>query len=356
MSRFTTSVSVLVTISLLVLLTSLALADGGAAPTHWKLTTLTGLWNGADFRDGALGAARFNMLEACLVRPGDVLVADSNNNRIRRIAAGQVTTFAGTGEAAVCSLPFGLGQDAAGNVYISENGGACVDVVPAAGGTPVLIAGLKASGGDVSSCRGGAARLATPAGLAVSGKLVYLCDRGVGKVKLLTGNRAGNVANPASWYVTDVSHGAGFSAPSGVAVDGAGNVYVADAGTMKIYLLPAGGRQWTVLAGSGQDAETDGTGLGASFSRPVGIAVDPSGNLYVADYEAGLRRLIHTGGTLVDPATWAVDTLAHQGFPPVDGANGTGKVYDLTGVACAGDGSLYVTEWNDLRRLEWLRN
>jgi hypothetical protein len=361
MRRFTTFGSVLVTLSLLVLIACVGSAGaqggGAAAPTHWRLTTLAGQWNGAGYGEGAGNQAQFNMLEGSFVRPnGDVLLADSNNNRIRRLSQGQVTTFAGTGEAAVCSLPFGVGQDAAGNVYISENGADCVDVVPALGGTPTVIAGLRGSCHDVSNCRGDNARFGTPAGLAVRGNLVYVCDRVASKVKLLAYNGADNVANPANWFVTDLTHGAGFNVPSGVAVGPAGNVYVADEGTMKIYVLPKGSATWTVIAGSGQNAETDGTGLGTAFSRPVSLAVDQSGTVYVADYEMSLRRLVHLGGALTDPATWAVDTLVPHGFPPADGSSGTGKVFNLTSVTCAPDGTLYLTEWDDLRRLQWTRN
>jgi hypothetical protein len=119
---------------------------------------------------------------------------------------------------------------------------------------------------------------------------------------------------------------------------------------------PLGASGWTVIAGSGTSKEQDGTGLDASFQNAWNIAVDQAGYLYVVDSYASLRRVRHTGGSLTDPTTWVVETLVHSASAPVDGSAGTGRVYKLTGVCCASDGTLYLTEENDIRRLDRTRN
>jgi DNA-binding beta-propeller fold protein YncE len=211
--------------------------------------------------------------------------------------------------------------------------------------------------GDQSEVTGGLARFNNPMGLAVAGNLIYLCDGGNNKMKLLTYNGSGAVTAPGSWYVTDITNGASFQQLEGVAVDGLGNVYVVDDGRAnKLYILPQGSSTWTVIAGGGAETEKNGTGLSATFASPEGIAVDQSGIIYVADYEGSLRRVQHTGGSLTDPATWSVSTLVPWGAASVDGAKGTGKVGDLQGVWCADDGTVYLAEYDDIQRLDRTRN
>jgi sugar lactone lactonase YvrE len=328
--------------------------------TRWYLTTLAGKGT-SGFQDGSAAQALFNDAPNAVYRDalGDLLVADMVNNRVRRISQGQVTTFAGDGTSATCHNPWGVAQDPQGNVYIGENTGSCVDIVPATGGTITTIAGSRGSSGDTSNTTGDQARFERVAGVAVGGggNLVYACDFGTGKVKLLTYNGIGSRSDPTSWYVTDITNGAGFNsnAPIGVAVDAAGNVYVVDNFLYKVYVLPLGSNSWTVIAGSGVYGETDGTGLNATFQGPNSIAVDQAGILYVADYPGSLRRLTHTGGSLTDPTTWKVQTLVPSGSE-TDGFTGTGTVHNLLGVTCARDGTLYLTEVNDVRRLDRTRN
>jgi sugar lactone lactonase YvrE len=304
--------------------------------THWYLTTLAGHSTIAGYADGPAGAALFDAAEFPLYREdvGDLLVSDSNNGCIRRIYRGHVSTFATLGED---SSPTGLGRDAAGNVYVCQSFNGNIEVVPPSGGTPVTI-----SGGFNEPC-----------GLAVSGNRVYVCNAGMADVDLLT-YTGGGITQPSSWSKTDLHYSS--AAPEGVAVDAAGNIYVADHFNRDISVLPLGSSTRTVIAGGGVSTEKDGRGLTADFMNPAGIAVDQAGILYVADEGASLRRIVHTGGSLTNPSTWSVTTLVPVGSAPVDGFTGTGKVFGLTGVTCARDGTLYLTEQNDVRRLDRSRN
>jgi hypothetical protein len=104
-----------------------------------------------------------------------------------------------------------------------------------------------------------------------------------------------------------------FFDPSGVAVDTAGNIYVADAGNNQIRKITPGG-VFSTFAGSGTYAETDGTGTNASFANPMFISIDGSGNLYVADQSSSLGEFLRK----ITPAG-VVSTVCSQCLNEVGG-------------------------------------
>ena len=326
---------------------------------RWYLTTVAGNSGIQGYRDGPAGLALFSTALGLVFREdqGDLLIADFANSRVRRLYQGQVSTFAGNGDTSVCNTPYGVAQDSEGNVLISESFGYCVSLTPSSGGAPTAIAGLRGTSGNVVNASGSTARFNLLRGLAVAGNAVYVCDPGVSQVKLLTYIGSGSRFDPANWYVTDDTNGAAFSVPDAVAVDGLGNVYVVDFVGCRLWVQPGGSGPWTIIAGSGANATTDGTGLSADFHAPSGLAVDQAGILYVAESSGALRRVRHTSGSLTDPTTWVVETLApNNALVPVDGFRGTGQVHDLRGVTCTRAGVLYLTEVSDLRRLDRTRN
>jgi hypothetical protein len=309
--------------------------------THWYLTTLAGHSGVMGYRDGPAAQALFNTPQFLLYREdvGDLLVSDTNNGCIRRLYQGQVTTFVPPGAGLVS--PEGLGRDSAGNVYISDYNTGEVLAVPPSGGTPTVIA----------------TGFVHPEGLAVSGNYIYVCDDGASKVYLLQYNGGGNF-NPAKWGKKDITNGAPFSDPMGVGLDAMGNVYLAAEGDNRIWVLPQGTTTWAVIAGDGGSGEHNGAAQDCTFQNLVGIAVDQSGIVYVADGNISLRRLVHLGGplALTDETTWSVTTLVPSAAAPVDGFTGTGTVNGLLGVSCARDGTLYLAGDNDVRRLDRTRN
>jgi sugar lactone lactonase YvrE len=175
-------------------------------------------------------------------------VADSYNNRIRKITAGGlVTTLAGRGSSgfadgagtsAAFYNPWGIAVDESGNVYVGDYGNNRIRKIT--------------TGGVVT----------TLAGSGVAGS-------------------ADGAGTAAAFYF-----------PTGVTVDVAGNVYVADFFNNSIRKITAGGLV-TTLAGEGDQANIDAIGLAAEFYFPTGVAVDVAGNLYVADtFNGSIRKII----------------------------------------------------------------
>jgi hypothetical protein len=141
-----------------------------------------------------------------------------------------------------------------------------------------------------------------------------------------------------SWGSADgTGSTAQFNGPTGVAVDGTGNVYVADHGSNKIRKIMPGGIVKT-LAGSGVDGSVDGTGSAARFNFPFGVAVDWAGSVYVADsYNHTIRKVTAAG---------VVTTLAGEAgsWGSADGTGSAARFYYPFGVAVDGSGNVYVAD------------
>jgi sugar lactone lactonase YvrE len=234
-----------------------------------------------------------------------VFVADTGNNEIREITpAGVVTTLAGstsagsgdgTGSAAGFNSPSGVAVDASGNVFVADSGNNKIRKITPAG----IVTTLAGSGAYGSADGvGRSASFYGPVGVAVdaSGN-VYVADQTNNEIRKIT--PAGVVTTLAGSIAAGSADGtssaASFNNPSGVAVDASSNVYVADTGNNEIReITPAG--VVTTLAGSGAYGSADGTGSSASFNDPFGVAVDASGNVYVADiYNFEIRKITPAG-------------------------------------------------------------
>ncbi|MES2678394.1 MAG: T9SS type A sorting domain-containing protein [Bacteroidota bacterium] len=186
---------------------------------------------------------------------------------------------------------------------------------------------------------GNLASFSHPSGVAVDNNGdVYVADYWNNKIRKITS--AGVVSTFAGSGVAGAANGTGaaasFNYPHGIAVDGSGNVYVADRNNHKIRKITSAGAV-TTLAGSGTAGGTDGTGAAASFNIPIGVAVDASGNVYVADGSYKIRKITAAG---------VVTTLAGSGIP--GSANGTGAAASFNnphGVAVDGSGNVFVTDY-----------
>ena len=262
------------------------------------VSTLAGLAGSSGSADGTGSAARFNYAQAAWpwTASGNVYVADSGNNTIRKITpAGVVSTLAGlagtpgsadgTGSAARFCYPYGVAVDGSGNVYVADSMNYTIRKITPAGVVSTL-AGWPGSSGSTDGT-GSAARFDYPTGVAVDGSgNVYVADTDNYTIRKIT--PAGVVSTLAGLAGTSGSadgtgSAARFDWPHGVAVDGSGNVYVADTGNYTIRMITPAGVVSTLAGTAGSSGSADGTGSAARFNYPYGVAVDGSGNVYVAD-------------------------------------------------------------------------
>ncbi|MGA2867488.1 MAG: NHL repeat-containing protein [Verrucomicrobiota bacterium] len=320
------------------------------------VTTLAGLAGTQGHADGTASAARFSHPEGVAVDgEGNVYVADCYNHTIRKVTPGGVaTTLAGlagsqgsadgTGSAAGFNYPGGVAVDSAGNVYVADTGNSTVRKVTPAGVVTTL-AGQAGSYGSADGT-GSAARFDSPCGVAVdSAGNVFVADAWNHTIRKVTPGGvvttlAGLAGSPGSADGTGraARFGSADRGPSGVAVDSAGNMYVADQGNCTIRKVTLGGVVTTLAGLAGTLGSGDGSGSAARFTLPEGVAVDSAGNVYVADPDSQTIRKVRPAGL--------VTTLA--GLPGYGGSDdGTGSAARFAypqGVAADSAGNVYVAD------------
>jgi hypothetical protein len=278
-----------------------------------------GTVDGTGVVTGANVAALFNQPSGVAVDgTGNVFVADTGNNTIRKITpAGVVTTVVGTpgvagstdgtGPAASFSSPFGIAVDSSDNLYITDSANATIRKVTSAG-VSTTIAGQAGQYGSMDGTST-AIEFNNPIGIALdsSGNL-YITDAGNNTIRKLTsGGVSSTIAgNPGIAGDTD---GTGvfalFSSPRGIAVDSAGNIFVADSQNCTIRKITSGGVVTTLAGSPGNFANATGTGAAALFDVPFGVTVTSSDTLFVS---TELGYLIEQGSA----ATALAPTILQQ--------------------------------------------
>ena len=261
-----------------------------------------------------------------------------------------VTTFAGSegvqgstdGSGALFYRPYGVAVDSSGNVYVADTSNDTIRMITPAGVVSTL-AGKAGVSGNTNSSGGSAARFYWPHGVAVdgNGNNVYVADEVnnmIRKIVVSTGATTTLAGTGTQGHTDGAGYLASFSSPCGVAVDTSGNIYVADTGNSTIRMITPSGVVSTLAGSPGVTGSTDGNGSIALFSGPTGVAVDSNGNVYVADYGNSTVRMI-------TPAR-SVSTLA--GTAGVTGyLDGTGPAAQFDYPACVavdGSGNVYVTD------------
>lgn len=279
---------------------------------------------------------------------GNVYVADSGNNTIRKITAGGlVSTLAGTagsygsadatGPIASFKTPSGVATDTAGNVYVADTTNSTIRKITPAGAVTTL-AGTPGVLGSADG-QGAAASFRNPYGVATdSAGNVYVADTGNNTIRRITpGGLVSTLAGTAgaAGIVDGQGAAARFFGPAGIGVDAAGNVVVADYYNNTIRRITAGGLVSTLAGAAGYFGSTDGTGAAALFNGPQSIAIDSAGNAYVADtYNYTIRKVSAAG---------AVSTVVGvAGLPVFDAGILPGALEAPYGVALSGT-TLYIT-------------
>ena len=291
--------------------------------SDFKIASLAGTAIAMGSTDGTGTVARFNEPSDLVINDdGSFLLTDTSNASLRKVTtAGVVTTFAGTsgskgsadgtGAAARFSAPVGITRDAAGNVYVADQTNHVIRRVTPAGVVTTL-AGTAGAAGSTDGA-GAAARFNLPTGVAInSADVLYVADFGSHTLRKVTA--AGVVSTFAgtagtSGSVDGTGTAARFNKPSGLALDTAGNLYVADTGNSTVRKVSPAGVVTTLAGLSAIAGLKDGTGALAWFNEPEGVTSDTAGNLYVADTGNAVIRKITSAGV--------VTTLALTGTAPV---------------------------------------
>ncbi len=267
------------------------------------VSTLAGTPGQVGLVDATGAGARFNFPVGIAVdATGNALVADARTFTVRRISStGVVTTFAGVafqagtvdGPAATARflLPYGVAIDAAGNTFVAE-GGAHVIRRISANGVVTTLAGVAGSAGYADG-QGSAARFNVPWGIAVDPNgTVYVADSENHVIRRIS--PAGMVSTHAGKSgVTGPADGTGeaarFQQPRGIALDAAGNLFVADHGNHTVRRVSSSGFVVTIAGSPGVIGDDDSVGAAARFFDPVAVAVDGNA-VYIADSGNNLIR------------------------------------------------------------------
>ena len=309
--------------------------------------------------DGTGSGAQFNGPYSLVVdHAGNVFIPDAYNYTIRKVtSAGVVTTVAGTpgvpGSAdgtnggAQFNGPVGLAVDRAGNLYVADYFNSTIRKATPSGTNWVVstLAGLAGSSGSVDGTNS-SARFSKPIGVAAdsAGNLYVTGNETVRKVT--PDGVVTTIAGLAgSWGSADgIGSSARFDGPGGVALDSAGNLYLADSYNHAIRKLTPAGTNWSVstIAGlAGVLGSADGTGSAARFNYPGCVAVDGAGFLYVTDTgNYTIRKLTQVG------TNWAVVTIGGLAGASgtADGIGSAARFNTAAFIAVDNAGELYLSD------------
>lgn len=252
----------------------------------------------------------------------------------------------GTGSAAEFSHPFGVAVDGSGNVYVGDENNALIRKITS-GGSVTTLAG---SGYGYVDGSGLSAEFFNPDGVVVDGAgNIYVADYTNNRIrKVSPAGAVTTVAGGTEGYADGTGTAAEFFSPRGIAIDASGNLYVADVFNHRIRkITPAG--VVTTLAGSGATGPgnggyADGAAASARFSSPSGVAVDAGGNVFVADFENFKVRKISAAGI--------VSTVAGSVDGETDGSGSSAAFGGPQGIAVSSSGNLFVTDYlNTVRQI-----
>jgi len=319
-----------------------------------KVTTVAGEGKAA-FADGPATSAGFYAPEDVVVTPdGTIYVTDLFNSRIRKIAAGQVFTFAGNSTQSIVNgnglsasfiYPNRIALDVNGNLYILDGVdprirkiSPAADVSTYAGtespgfndGNADVARFKEAGGGIVADARGN----------------IYVADTYNNRIRKVS--LSGEVTTIAGNGTAGFNNGNGGTAqffnPGGIAIDQQGNLYISDRGNYRIRRITPGG-QVSTFAGSGLQGDEDGTAALARFNAPLDLVIDNEGNLYVTDNHR-IRKISAQG---------VVSTVAGSTPGYADGDGVSAKFYYPAGMGLDAQGNIYVGDLlnNRIRKISF---
>ncbi len=293
---------------------------------------------------------------------GNLFVADAQTNTIQQVnAAGQISALAGQagtagsadglGSAARFNQPSGLALLPSGTLIIADTANATLRSLSASDMVTTL-AGSAGARGNTNGT-GATASFSNPLGVAVDqAGNIFVADSMNATIRKITAGGAVTTfaGSPgANGSADGTGSAARFNLPTGLTVDASGNLFVADTNNNTIRKITPAGAVTTFAGLAGVSGSTDGTGANALFNRPSGLAIDGAGNLYLADTgNSTIRRITAVG---------VVTTLA--GLPTIagleDGPGTAGALFNQPQALCLdATGNLYVADTGNaaLRKID----
>ena len=320
------------------------------------VSTLAGTGSMGAVNGKASEASFSNMMGLAVDSQGNIFVADSRNNMIRKISSdGIVTTVAGNGRAgsldgrgdsASFFYPQGIAVDKNGNLYIADTHNSLIRKINPQGYVTTL-AGQRIY--HTIPVKDSITRFDNPSGIAVDDSgYVYVADCFNNLIRKISPD--GKVYNIAGNINHGTKDGTGSSAsfylPAGIALDSVGNMYVSDSYNNLIRKVSQSGVV-TTIAGNKLRGSLNGKGSVATFSHPSGITVDTKGSIYVADVGNNKIRIITPDGL--------VSSYAGSGLRgSVNGRDTTASFYRPYGVVADKSGNIYVADYlnNMIRKIK----
>ncbi len=319
------------------------------------ITTVAGGGTGASVGDnGPATSARLNEPQDVAVdAAGNLYIADTSNNRIRKVANGVITTVAGNGiqgfggdngpaTSAELNEPWGVAVDAAGNLYIADTSNNRVRMVANGVITTAVGNGTRGFSGDNGPPASAALNQAQGVAVDSAGDL-YIADIYNQRIRKVSKGTITTLAGNGSVGDNGLATSAQLGEPWALAVDPAGNLYIADVGDDRIRKVANG--VITTIAGNGTEgrAGDNGPAVSAQLFPPLGIAVSPAGDLYIADPVNSQIRRVSNG---------VISTVAGNGVPGFSGDNGPASSAQLSGpmgLAVDTAGNLYIADRSNAR-------
>lgn len=338
--------------------------------TPQVVVTIAGTGIGANSADGIPGtaAAVWQPRGVAVDAMGNVIFTDNLNRRVRKLSpVGVISAFAGTGEVgsggdgvpakdATLNSPTGIAIDAAGNVFISDQQThrvrkvATDGIITTVAGTGVGFGGYGGDGGLAKD-----AELNSPQDLAVDkdGNLLIadILNNRIRKVTIADGKISTVAGTGLYGYSGDglLATQSDLANPSGVAVDNAGNIYIADLGNQRIRKVSVADGKMTTIAGTGTAGFSGDGGPAANaainLSFPSFISVDGAGDVYFADRNNNrIRKITINTGVITTVVGTGVSGFNGDGTSP----SGTNLTFP-SDVAVDSSGSLFIADLTDNR-------
>ena len=308
--------------------------------------------------DGPATSAQLNAPSGVAVDPaGNLYIADYGDNRIRKVSNGVITTVAGNGTSgnigdngpatgAQLNYPTGVAVDSAGNLYIADQYNHRIRKV--SNGVITTVAGSGTAGFSGDNGPATSAQLYYPAGVAVdaAGNL-YIADTWNSRVRKVSNGVITTVAGSGTEGFSGdngPNTSAQLAGPGGVAADSAGNLYIADTSNYRIRKVSNGVITTAAGGGSGGD---NGPATSAQLNYPAGVAVDSAGNLYIADdvlYSNGFNGYSPGNGRIRKVSNGVITTVSGGGSGGDNGPATSAQLSGICYVAVDSAGVLYIAD------------